>query len=122
MRSWHLPDGHLPLICAIYSSLKYFNVDRIGFGADFPNPHKLPFFVQLARYSNSSRSFKVPFPVVILVRISSILFVPILQKVHFPQDSFCVNERKKRAISTMQSSSSRTTSPPEPIMAPTSSN
>jgi len=44
--------------------------------------------------------------------------VPMRQEVHLPQDSFCVNCRKKRAISTMQVVSSITTMPPEPMMAP----
>ena len=36
----------------------------------------------------------------------------------FPQDSACVNDRKYRHISTMQSESSITIMPPEPIIAP----
>ena len=40
------------------------------------------------------------------------------QKVHLPQDSFWVKSRKNRAISTMQVVSSRTTRPPDPMMAP----
>lgn len=51
-------------------------------------------------------------------RISSIRFVPSRQGTHFPQDSFWVNSIKNRAVSTMQVSSSMTTRPPEPIMAP----
>ena len=44
--------------------------------------------------------------------------VPIRQNVHLPHDSWQVKRRKKRAISTMQSRSSSTTRPPEPMMAP----
>ena len=51
-------------------------------------------------------------------RISSIRLVPSRQGTHLPQDSFWVNSMKKRAVSTMQVSSSITTRPPEPIMAP----
>ena len=51
-------------------------------------------------------------------RISSIRLVPSRQGTHLPQDSFCVNSMKNRAVSTMQVSSSMTTKPPEPIMAP----
>ena len=43
---------------------------------------------------------------------------PMRQKVHLPQDSFWVNERKKQAISTMQSVSSSTINPPDPIIDP----
>jgi len=35
-----------------------------------------------------------------------------------PHDSNCVKDRKYRVISTMQSVSSITTNPPEPIMEP----
>ena len=44
--------------------------------------------------------------------------VPMRQNVHLPHDSACVKRRKKRAMSTMQSRSSSTTRPPEPMMAP----
>ena len=52
------------------------------------------------------------------VRISSIRRVPSRQGTHLPQDSFWVKFMKNRATSTMQVSSSMTTRPPEPIMAP----
>ena len=45
-------------------------------------------------------------------------FVPSRHGVHLPQDSDCVKLRKNFATSTMQVSSSMTTSPPEPIIAP----
>ena len=45
--------------------------------------------------------------------------MPSRQGTHLPQDSFWVKFMKNRATSTMQVSSSMTTSPPEPIMAPT---
>ena len=38
---------------------------------------------------------------------------------HLPQDSLLVKDRKYLATSTMQSSSSRTTMPPEPMIEPT---
>ena len=60
----------------------------------------------------------LPLPSVMRVRISSIRLVPTRQKVHLPHDSRWVKSRKKRATSTMQVVSSRTTSPPEPMMAP----
>ena len=44
--------------------------------------------------------------------------VPTRQGVHLPQDSSWVNSMKKRAISTMQVSSSMTIMPPEPIIEP----
>ncbi len=73
-----------------------------------------------ARQRSSSRSMSplLPSPSQRRSRISSIRFVPMRQKVHLPQDSFCVNWRKNRAMSTMQAVSSITTSPPEPIIAP----
>ena len=46
-------------------------------------------------------------------------FVPSRQGTHLPQLSFCVKFMKKRAVSTMQVSSSMTTRPPEPTIAPT---
>ena len=44
--------------------------------------------------------------------------VPSRQGTHLPQLSFWVKLMKKRAVSTMQVSSSMTTRPPEPMMAP----
>ena len=44
--------------------------------------------------------------------------VPSRQGMHLPQDSLVVKARKNLATSTMQVSSSMTTRPPEPIMAP----
>ncbi len=44
--------------------------------------------------------------------------VPTRHGTHLPHDSLCVNSRKNRAMSTMQVFSSRTISPPEPMIAP----
>ena len=71
-----------------------------------------------ASSSSRSRSSSVPLLSMIRSRISSIRLVPSRQGTHLPQDSFCVNSMKNRAVSTMQVSSSMTTKPPEPIMAP----
>ena len=54
----------------------------------------------------------------ILSKISSNLLVPTRQGVHLPQDSSTVKSRKKRAMSTIQLSSSITIRPPEPIIEP----
>src|SRR3990172_1744617 len=50
--------------------------------------------------------------------IPSIWRVPTRQGTHLPQDSFWVKVIKKRAMSTMQVSSSMVTIPPEPTMDP----
>ena len=60
----------------------------------------------------------VAWPLVIFSKISSIRFVPIRHGVHLPQDSSTVNSKKNLAMSTIQSSSSITIRPPEPIMEP----
>src|SRR5208337_4868497 len=118
-RSLQAFAGHfLSLICASYSSLKYLMVLKIGFGAVCPRPHRDVTLISLQSFSRSSRSPSLPRPFVILSSISRSLFVPILQGTHFPQDSAWVNSRKNLAIFTMQSSSSRTTIPPEPTIAP----
>ena len=94
MSGVHLPAGQRPCRCASYSSRKYLNVDKIGLGAVFPKPHKLPFFVQRAKFSSSSKSVDLAFPSHKLFMMSSIRLVPVRQKVHFPHDSSCVNDRK----------------------------
>ena len=110
-----IPDG----IAFVHTdNPSVINVVNIGFGAVCPNPQRLPFLVQFARFSSSSRSFAFPLPEQILFMISSIRLVPTRQKVHFPHDSLCVKERKYLAISTMQLVSSIMTIPPEPIIAP----
>ena len=92
--SLHFPAGHSPLMCASYSSLKYFRVERMGLGAVPHSAHRLPFLVHLARLSRFSRSCSVPFPEVIFTRISSMRLVPMRPKLHFPHASFWVNVRK----------------------------
>ena len=105
-------------MCASYSPRKYRSVVRTGFGAVRPSPQMLPCVVRPARARSSSRSAGLPLPKQILSRISYIRVVPIRQNVHWPHDSSRRNDRKYRAISTMQSSSSRTMSPPDPMIAP----
>ena len=51
----HLPAGQRLWRCASYSSRKYFRVERTGFGAVLPNPHKLDFFTISPRCCNSSK-------------------------------------------------------------------
>jgi len=80
-------------MCATYSSLKYFIVDKTGFGAVCPSPHTEDFLIVFANTSNFSISSSFPFPSVILSSISSILCVPILHGVHFPHDSSTVNPK-----------------------------
>ncbi len=60
----------------------------------------------------------VPLPSVMRSRISNRRLVPTRQGMHLPQDSSTLKSRKKRAISTMQLSSSMTIMPPEPIIEP----
>ena len=62
----------------------------------------------------------LPSPSQILLRISTKWRVPTRQGTHLPHDSFWVNSWKNRATSTMQVFSSMITSPPEPMIAPTS--
>src|SRR5665648_5327 len=113
------PAGQfLSTICAIYSSRKYFIVERIGFGADCPSPQREVSLMILPSVSSLSKSSNVPLPSVIFVRISSRRFVPTRQAVQRPQDSSTVNSRKNLAIFTIQSCSSKTISPPDPIMEP----
>ena len=111
--------GHfLSLIWASYSSLKYLRVVRTGLGAVWPRPQRDISFTITARSSSILRSSIRPFPEEILSRIRSICFVPSRQGTHLPQDSLWVNSRKNFETSTMQVSSSMTTRPPEPMMAP----
>ena len=86
IRSLHLFALQIPFVCSSYSSLKYLSPVRTGFGEVFPRPQRLPSFTDLHRFSSSSMSARIAFPSLSLVRILSICFVPILQKVHFPHD------------------------------------
>ena len=60
----------------------------------------------------------VPRPRVIRSRSCCICFSPTRQGTHWPQDSSMVNSRKYLAMFTMHESSSRTITPPEPMMEP----
>ena len=91
---------------------------RIGFGAVCPRAQRAPALIDLASFSSFSMSPSCPLPSVMAVSISSMRFVPSRQGVHLPQDSDCVKLRKNLATSTIQVSSSMTTSPPDPIIAP----
>ena len=106
-------------MCASYSSRKFWIVDTTGEGAVLPSPHSAVLEMVSASSSSSSMSPSSPRPSTMRSRISSMRFVPSRQGTHFPQDSFCVKFMKKRATSTIQVLSSITTSPPDPIMAPT---
>ena len=68
-----------------------------------------------AMWSCSLRGWRV-----IDCRISSMWRVPSRQGMHLPQLSRWMKSMKNLATSTMQLSSSMTTRPPEPIMAPSS--
>ncbi len=117
--AWHWWAGHRRFaMCASYSDRKYLRVVSTGFGAVWPRPHSELFLTRAARFSSFSTSPSSPLPSVMRTRISSIRLVPTRQNVHFPQDSRCVKSRKNRATSTMHVVSSRTTSPPEPMIAP----
>ena len=105
--------------CAIYSSLKYFSVERTGFAAVFPRPQSAVLETVFASSSSRSISSNLPVPPTILSRISSIRLVPSRHGTHFPHDSFCVKFMKNLATSTIHVCSSITTRPPEPIIAPT---
>src|SRR5512139_1209962 len=94
-------------------------VERIGLGADCPRPQSDAVLTSLLRVSRRSMSPSRPLPSVMRVRISSSLLVPILHGTHLPQDSDWVNCRKYLATFTMQSVSSSTTMPPEPMIEPT---
>src|SRR5574337_15425 len=91
----------------------------MGFGADWPSPQSDEVITSKLSVSSRSMSPSRPLPSVIRVRISSRRFVPMRQGTHFPQDSDSVNFRKYVATFTMQSVSSSTTMPPEPMMDPT---
>src|SRR5665648_711940 len=115
----HTPAGQvLSTIWAMYSSRKYFRVERIGLGALCPSPQRAVSLIIWQSFSILSKSSNVPVPSVILVKISCRRLVPTRQAVQRPHDSSIVNSRKNLAILTMQSSSSKTMSPPEPIMEP----
>ena len=60
-----------------------------------------------------------PWPFVMRVRISFMRVVPSRHGVHLPQDSSQMKFMKNWAMLTMQLSSSMTTRPPEPMIAPT---
>src|SRR5574341_777441 len=117
---WHLfARQYLSFTCSSYSSRKYLMVESTGFGALLPRPQSEPATISLPICSSRSMSPFSPRPVVILSRSSYICQLPTRQGGHLPQDSVLVNERKNFATSTMQSSSSRTTMPPEPMIEPT---
>ncbi len=105
-------------MCSRYSSRKAFIVLRTGFGALCPRPHRAVFCTTSAISYSSSRSSATAVPPVMRSKISSIRFVPSRQGTHLPQLSRWVKLMKNRATSTMQVSSSMTTMPPEPIIAP----
>src|SRR3990172_12586341 len=91
----HLIAGHLLyLMCSSYSWRKYRNVVITGLGAVLPRAHKEPSMMAWDNSSNSSMSPSLPFPSVILVKISSMRELPSRQRVHLPQDSFLVKLKK----------------------------
>src|SRR6056297_2571168 len=93
--SLHCNAGQcLSSTCARYSSLKYLNVDKTGFGAVCPSPQSEASITFGPRSSKNLISSKLPSPAVIFSNVSSNLLVPILQKVHFPQLSLVVNSKK----------------------------
>lgn len=83
-----------------------------------PRPHRAVSVMVSLRDSSRSRSARLPSLLMMRSSVSSIRFVPSRQGVHLPQLSFWVKCIKNRATSTIQVSSSMTTRPPEPIMAP----
>ena len=89
-----------------------------GLQAVCPRPHSAVSVMVSLSASSSSRSSGLPSWAMIRSSVSSMRFVPSRQGVHLPQLSFWVKCMKNRATSTMQVSSSMTTSPPEPMMAP----
>src|SRR5210317_1456880 len=125
--SVHTPAGHcLSKICASYSSLNQRSVLSTGLGAVWPKPHREVSLITFPSFSScitplkrSSESFCCPLGLcVILSSISSIRLVPSRQGMHLPQLSRCMKSIKNLATSTMQVSSSITTRPPLPIIAP----
>src|SRR4030067_1407776 len=109
----------LSFICSSYSSLKYLIMLNTGFGAVCPSPHRDAAFTVFPSSTRVAISFPFALPAIILCNISRSLFVPIRHGTHFPHDSSVVKFRKNLAISTMHDSSSITTMPPEPMIAPT---
>ena len=119
VRLRQLPVRHfLSKICSRYSSSKLASVDSTGFGAVLPRPHREEFWIILARERSSSMSPALPLPLVIRVRMSSIRVVPSRHGVHLPHDSLQMKFMKNCAMDTMHVSSSMTTRPPEPMIAP----
>ena len=90
--------------------------DRIG--AARPSPQSEDFLISRASRFSLSMSSIVALPAVMRSRISIIRSVPSRQGVHLPHDSSCEKVMKNLAISTMQSSSSRTIMPPLPMIEP----
>src|SRR5512143_1987941 len=119
-RPWHLfARQYLSFTCSSYSSRKYLMVESTGLGALFPRPQSEPDTTILPIFSSLSMSPFSPLPEVIFSINPYICQGPIRQGGHLPQDSLLVKDRKYFATSTMQSSSSSTTMPPEPMIDPT---
>src|SRR5512143_3931572 len=111
--------GHLwSLMCASYSSRKYLIVVRTGLGEVWPRPQREVSLICWDRASSRSMSPSLPSPFVMRCRMERSVLFPILHGTHLPQDSSSVNSRKNFAMAGMQVSSSITTIPPEPMIAP----
>ncbi len=76
------------------------------------------FFTVFEILFNNSMSSIVAMPSVIFSKILNICLPPTRQGVHFPQDSSIVKSIKNLATFTIQSSSSSTIIPPDPIIEP----
>ena len=111
---------YLSLMWASYSWRKWRMVESTGFGAVWPRPQSAVWLMDSPRAMRRSMSPSSPSPWQMRSTISSIRLVPTRHGGHLPQLSSCVNSRKKRAMSTMQVSSSMTMTPPEPMIAPSS--
>ena len=105
---------------ASYSARKWRMVESTGLGAVWPSPQREVSRMMRPSSSSFTMSPSSPFPVQMRSTISNMRRVPMRQGGHLPQDSSCTKSRKKRAMSTMQVSSSMTMRPPEPMMAPSS--
>src|ERR1700690_295988 len=102
VRLRHTPALHQwSFICDSYSSLKYFMVVSMGFGAVCPSPQRDAAMISLPKSCKVSISLSFPFPSVISVSTSRRIFVPTLQGVHLPHDSSAVNSRKNLAVPTI---------------------
>ena len=91
-----------------------------GLAAVWPRPQRAVWLMVSPRAMRRSMSPSAPSPLQMRSTISSMRLVPTRHGGHLPQLSSWVNSRKKRAMSTMQVSSSMTMTPPEPMMAPSS--